>query len=73
MIKHLLPNSSYPSGVVILGGSGFIGTALEELLTVQGIPFLSISKGDMDLTTPDAVTKLTAILKPEDIIIFLSV
>jgi len=73
MIEHLHSNNSNPKRVVMLGGSGFIGSTLEKRLNDEGIPVLSMSKEQMDLTAPDAVARLTALLKPEDIIIFLSV
>ena len=61
-----------PARVVVLGSRGFIGAALVRDLAAARIPTLALSSADLDLAAPDAAAKLTALLQPEDALVFLS-
>jgi|LauGreSuBDMM15SN_2_FD.fasta_scaffold05160_3 UDP-glucose 4-epimerase len=72
MLKHLNTEEKKPKRVVILGSSGFIGSAIHNLLERNQIPVLGIASKDLDLMSPDAGKKLTEIMKTEDVLVFIS-
>jgi len=39
--------------ILLLGGSGYVGSAFQRVLESQGVPFLSISRSDLDYSQPD--------------------
>lgn len=71
-LEHKQIPAAEPARVVVLGSRGFIGAALVHDLAAAAIPTLALSSADLDLAAPDAAAKLTALLKPEDALVFLS-
>lgn len=64
--------SKLPGRVVLLGGSGFIGSVLAQKLENKGHPYLSFSSSEIDLINEDSVAKLESILTPNDTVVVLS-
>lgn len=58
--------------VVIFGSSGFIGGHLQMQLKKNRRNVLALTRNDLDLTDSQAVKKLQEILKPKDVVVFLS-
>ena len=48
--------------IYLLGGSGYVGQAYQDLLTVKGIPFKNLRRADLDYTD---VATLTAALRAD--------
>ena len=72
MLEHQMPEPRNPDRIVVIGGSGFIGTALTTRLREQNTEVLSLSSKDLDLADPASVEKLAGMLKPEDSLVMLS-
>lgn len=72
MLKHLNIHGIAPARVVILGGSGFVGGELVKLLNFQRVSILSLGSKDLNLLEKGSETKLANLLKPDDILIFIS-
>ncbi|MEW6055584.1 MAG: NAD(P)-dependent oxidoreductase [Bdellovibrionota bacterium] len=72
MLKHRLQRPQNPNRVVLLGGSGFLGTRLSALLRQQGTEVLSLSSKDLDLSVASSVDQLKQILKAEDSLVMAS-
>ena len=64
--------NGWPARVVLLGGSGFLGLALEARLRRVGVPILSLSSRDIDLTAASAPEALARTLAAGDAVVFLS-
>lgn len=60
------------SRVVILGGTGFIGSHLIRILETENIPVVAFSSKDIDLTANGAALELASRISKEDTIIFIS-
>ena len=58
--------------VVVLGATGFVAGGLIRLLEAEGQPCRSVGSREADLTDPSSVKILSAILKPEDALVFCS-
>lgn len=71
-LEHRQNPPAEPARVVVLGSRGFIGAALVRDLATAAIPTLALSSADLDLAAPDAAAKLTALLQPQDELVFLS-
>jgi nucleoside-diphosphate-sugar epimerase len=71
-LEHRQNPPAEPARVVVLGSRGFIGAALVRDLQAAGIPTLAVASADLDLSAPDAAAALTALLRPEDTVVFLS-
>lgn len=65
-------NSILPKRVVILGAAGFVASASRRQLQTLGINILPLSHADLDLTDDDAGIRLSAILQPEDTLLFVA-
>lgn len=50
--------------VILLGGSGFVGTAFRAALAAAGIPFRSLSRADVDYTRSDVLAALLRADRP---------
>ncbi len=62
----------WPRRAVLLGGSGFLGLALEARLRRAGVSVLSLSSRDMDLAAASAPESLTHTLAAGDAVVFRS-
>ena len=58
--------------VVIIGGKGFVGSEIIINLSQKKIPFLSISRQDVDLLDKSAMPKLKSLLNENDAVIIAS-
>jgi nucleoside-diphosphate-sugar epimerase len=72
MLEHLNQYENKPTRVVILGGSGFVGGELSKLLRSQKIAVLSLGSKDLDLLEKGSESKLSNILRPDDVLVFVS-
>lgn len=72
MLEHTHLNAVHPNRVVVLGGSGFIGTHLVKQIERAGIEVLGISSAKIDLSAPEAVRALAEIIRHDDTIVFAS-
>ena len=72
MLTHRLPHPAALTRVVVPGGHGFVGSQLVAHLRATGVPVLSLSAADLDLTQPSAVERLDAVLRPDDALVFVS-
>ncbi len=72
MLTHRNSEPSDPARVVVLGAGGFVGQTLCARLAEAGIETLALSSADLDLTAPDAGTKLATLIRTEDALVMLS-
>jgi UDP-glucose 4-epimerase len=72
LIKHNEAQPRVPGRVVLLGASGFIGQDLLRYLRDAGVENLALSSTDVDLTRPEAVEKLKAIVREGDSLVIVS-
>ncbi|MEO5350342.1 MAG: NAD-dependent epimerase/dehydratase family protein [Magnetococcus sp. YQC-3] len=72
MLKHHWPSPQKPNRVCILGGQGFVASAIAQALTARDIPLLRIGQKEIDLTAEKAGEQLAERLHPEDVLIFVS-
>jgi UDP-glucose 4-epimerase len=72
LIEHLNQAETKPRRVVILGAGGFLGRAVGKELASRGIPTVGVSSRDVDLTQPESVAALAAIVNPDDAVAFIS-
>lgn len=72
MLKNLNAASINPSRIVVLGGGGFIGSAIQSRFEKSGILVESIGRPNFDLLTPQADQKLATFLRSDDTLVFVS-
>ncbi len=72
MLKHENAVPTKPNRVVLLGGSGFLGQALEHVLRSEGVETLTLSSKDLDLASEDSAERLSDLIKPDDALVFLA-
>ena len=72
MFQHHNPEPRNPDRTVIIGGSGFLGTALTARLKEMDAEILPLSSKDLNLADPGSAEKLAGMLKPEDSVVMLS-
>ena len=72
MLKHLNQHEIAPSRVVILGGSGFVGGELVQLLNFQKVPILNLGSKNLNLLEKSSESKLSDLLTPDDVLVFIS-
>lgn len=61
-----------PERVVILGAAGFVGGAVANRLSADGVPVLSLGRTDLDLLDSDAAAHLAGLLRPTDALLMAS-
>lgn len=72
MLTHTHVKETHPERVVILGASGFIGSEVIRQLTKIEIPVVSLFRSNIDLLDDDADARLLDLLKPSDVLVFVS-
>ena len=72
MIRHRHAAEVRPSRVVVLGASGFVGSALVDEMTRLGIETVPLSSRAMDLCQPESTAALQRILRQEDVVVMVS-
>ncbi len=72
MIENQNASAQKPVRAVILGGGGFIGGAAARRLQAEGIEVAALGRSSCDLLAPDAATRLSAQLRPDDVLVFVS-
>lgn len=72
MIRHRNSTPLAPRRVVILGGTGFVGSQLVQELRAAGIPALGLGSSDFDLCATDSGQTLLELLEPADVLVFAS-
>lgn len=72
MITHHRPEPSLPGRVVVLGAKGFVASDLLGHLATLGVATEAVGAAQVDLRSPDSVTALAEILKPDDALVFVS-
>lgn len=72
MLEHLNPQSEKPARVVVVGAGGFVGGAVTAQLKAESIAVAALTRKDIDLLQDGASTKLKALIKPDDSIVFVS-
>ena len=72
MLTHNYLIEAKPSRVVVLGARGFIGNEIVHQLVAKEIPVLPLGRMDIDLLSDGADALLEGLLKPTDVLIFVS-
>jgi len=72
MITNLHESPRKPARVIVLGGGGFIGGTAARRLWSEGIDVLALGRESCDLLAADAATRLTELLRPDDVLVFVS-
>lgn len=58
--------------VVVIGASGFVGSAIVKELATAGVPTLALTRREVDLLGPEATDTLKRSLAPTDSVVFVS-
>ena len=72
MLVHQSPQTLRPARVVVLGAGGFVGDAIAARLEKDGTPVLRLARRDIDLLSPDASSRLGALLRADDVLVAVS-
>ena len=72
MLVHQSPQTLRPARVVVLGAGGFVGNAIAARLEKDGTPVLRLARRDIDLLSPDASSRLGALLRADDVLVAVS-
>ncbi len=73
MLTHTQSDGSLtPDRVVVVGAGGFVGSAIVNGLGTAGIPTVAVARAQVDLLAADASEKLSALLVPGDVVVFVS-
>jgi UDP-glucose 4,6-dehydratase/3,5-epimerase/4-reductase len=54
--------------ILLLGGSGYVGSAYQTMLSRKGVPFRNVRRADVDYANPNALGALLRETKPEFLI-----
>ena len=54
--------------ILLLGGNGFVGSAIQKNLTGRGLPFTVASRASSDYSNPNVLVKILRELRPEFLI-----
>lgn len=71
MLTHQNAAPVAPARAVVLG-SGFVGGAIAAALKASGVQVLALKRAELDLLAVDATAKLSALLRPDDAVVFVS-
>jgi nucleoside-diphosphate-sugar epimerase len=69
MLEHLETDPHLPKRVVVIGAGGFVGSAICERLEQRGIPYLRVTRNEVDLMGDDAAARLAAMLDDSDSVV----
>jgi nucleoside-diphosphate-sugar epimerase len=69
MLEHLETEPHPPKRVVVIGAGGFVGGAICERLEQRGIPYLPVTRNEVDLMGDDAAARLAAMLDDSDSVV----
>lgn len=72
MLIHGQAQKLIPTRVVVLGSGGFIGGAIVCCMRSMGITTLALSRTELDLLSPTAISQLTEVLQPSDVLVIAS-
>jgi nucleoside-diphosphate-sugar epimerase len=72
MLTHLHSSPLMPARVVVLGARGFVAASVLGRLSAAGVSVLGLSASDLDLTAADAGSRLAAMLREDDALVFVS-
>ncbi len=72
MLTHCHTSPQKPARVVVLGSAGFVGAASVRHLQAADVPVLPLGRGDIDLLDPKAAEGLRALLRADDVLVFIS-
>lgn len=72
MLTHTHSLPVVPARVVVLGVSGFVAANLIRQLGEAQIPVKAVPAAEVDLTQPASVDRITALLRPDDALVFVS-
>lgn len=67
-----IPTNNRVQRAVVFGASGFIGKAIISRLAKANIPVLILTSKELDLSNPQSIEKIGALVKPTDSVILLS-
>jgi UDP-glucose 4-epimerase len=71
-LTHAYDEPHKPARVVVLGGSGFLGSRFLHACAAAGIAATGLGSGDVDLAEPGAQGQLAGRLRPGDVLMFLA-
>jgi nucleoside-diphosphate-sugar epimerase len=69
MLEHLNAQPQAPSRAVVVGATGFVGSAIASRLERDRVPVLRITRREIDLTAVGADAKLASALRPGDVLV----
>ena len=72
MLTHTRKSPLPPKRVVVLGATGFVGSAIAKRLEADGIVVLGLGSRDIDLVAETAAEQLAAVFEPEDTLVLVS-
>jgi len=72
MLEHMHEQPQTPRRAVVIGAGGFVGGAVTQQLTRDGVPVQALTRAELDLTADGAAAKLAGLLDPHDSVVFIS-
>lgn len=72
MLINRFKKAQAPSRVVVLGSSGFVGSALMKCLNNSNINAVGVTSRDIDLRTEESIQQLSDFFKKDDAVVFVS-
>lgn len=68
-LRHLNATAALPERTLVIGSSGFVGTALMRRLASAKARAVGITRKDVDLQAPAAAERLAVLLRPGDAVV----